>query len=940
VILSRIPAAYRAAYVALLLILLTATTAVGQALTAPLGNDPAIRTGKLPNGLTFYIRQNARPEKRVLLRLAVKAGSIDELEDQRGLAHVLEHMAFNGTAHFKPGELVAYMESIGSRFGAHVNAYTSYDETVYMLEVPTDREGVLARGLQVLSDFGGGMTLDPKEIDKERGVVLEEWRGRLGVGSRLQKIQDPAIYGESRYAERLPIGLPEVLRTFTPQRLRDFYRAHYRPERMGLIVVGDIDPAAAERLLREAFTPLRGQGPAPARRVYPIPPHRETRFALGTDPEAQGSSVTVIYKRPIERLRTAADYRKSLLQSLTQQMMNARLGEIARRGDAPFIGASTGSDTLGRTLEAFTMFARVNDGGIEKGLEALAAELQRVRQFGFGEAELERARKAMLTAYERAYNERDKAESSALVNELVALFLEGEPAPGIAAEFELAKRFVPTITATEAAALVRAMTPEQNRVILTVAPEKSGLMPVTEAALRSAMRSGETASLTPWKDDIADRELLAKAPTPGTVRSRREIPDIGVTVLTLSNGVEAWLKPTDFKNDQVVFTAYSKGGTSLASREEYQDASLSSSLVGLSGIGGFTPVDLGKLLAGKSANASAFIGSNTHGVNGNATPKDLETAMQLLYLQFTAPNHTSEGFDLLKRRLGAQLANQAQNPGAVFGEKLRCVNTKDHYTCRQLKPEDVDRLNAARMAAFYDQRFANAADFTFFFAGAFTVDQITPLLTTYVASLPSRGTPAGRLGDVKLEFPAGIVRETVRKGQEPRASTVMSFFADPGLNELEIHRLNAATTVLEMKLRDILREELGGTYSVGVGFSSTLPQTGYGTTSVQFGSAPENVDKLVTSVLAELDRLRRDGPSADDVQKVKETEKRDIETAMRQNGYWLNSLQTLHLYGWDPARIARRLERTESLTTANIHAALQKYFPADRYTVVTLLPEK
>ena len=902
--------------------------------------DPAIRTGRLPNGLTYYIRRNPRPEKRALLRLAVKAGSIDEADDQRGLAHVLEHMAFNGTTNFKPGELVAYMESIGSRFGAHVNAYTSYDETVYMLEVPTDREGLLSRGMQVLSDFGGGMTLDPKEIEKERGVVLEEWRGRLGVGSRVQTIQEPAIYGNSRYARRLPIGLPEVLRTFTPQRLRDFYRTHYRPDRMGVIVVGDIDPGEAEELIKVAFGPLRAAGRAPARPVYPIPPHTNTRFAIATDREAQASTVTVIYKRPIERLRTAADYRAALVQSLTQQMMNARLAEIARRPDAPFLGASTGGDTLGRTLEAFTMFARVHDGGIDAGLAALMEELARVRQFGFGEAELDRAKRGMLAGYERSYNERDKAESGGLVNELVTLFLEGEPAPGIEAEYQLAQRFVPTITAAEAATLVRRWTPDSNKVVLTVAPEKDGLMPPTEASLRAAMRRGETATVTAWKDDIAGRDLLAKAPVAGSVRSRREIPEIGVTVLTLSNGVEVYLKPTDFKNDQIVFTGYARGGTSVVGEADYRDAALSSSYVGLSGIGGFNPIDLGKLLSGKIANVSTFIGSSTHGVSGSSSPKDVETAMQLLYLQFTAPNYTMEGFELLQRRLRAQLANQAQNPGSVFGDRLRAVNTMDHYTSRPMKPEDVDKLNARRMQEFYGARFANAADFTFFFAGAFTVDQITPLLTTYVASLPSEGRATSKAGDVRIQFPATVRTETVEKGQEPRASTVISFFADPGLNELEIHRLNAATTVLEMKLRDILREDLGGTYSVGVGFSSTLPQTGYGTTSVQFGSAPENVDKLVASVMSEVDRLRREGPSAEDVQKVKETEKRDIETAMRQNNYWINSLQTLHLYGWDPARIAKRLERADSLTVANIHDALRKYFPAERHTVVTLLPEK
>ncbi|MEQ1909173.1 MAG: insulinase family protein [Vicinamibacterales bacterium] len=915
-------------------------TAPMPALSAPLGLDPAIRTGTLPNGLTYYIRRNGRPEKRASVRLAVKAGSIDEADDQRGLAHVLEHMAFNGTTHFKPGELVQYLESIGMRFGAHLNAYTSYDETVYMIDVPTDRDGVLGRGFEVLADFAGGMTLDPKEIDKERGVVLEEWRGRLGVGSRVQTIQEPVLYGKSRYAERLPIGLPEVLRTFTPRRLAEFYRANYRPERMGVIVVGDIDPAAAEQLIRQYFEGLRGRGPAAPRLVYPIPPHVETRVAVATDREAQGSTVTVINKRPRRETRTAADYRRGLVQSLAHQMLNARLGEIARQADAPFLNASTGEDALGRTLEAFTMSARVNDGGIDAGLAALARELKRVRDFGFGEAELERARKGMLSAYERAYNERDKSENGAYVNELVTLFLEGEPAPGIEVEVRMARSFIPTITAAEAAALARTLVPDEgNRVILTVAPDKSGLAPSTQAGLLAAFRRGSAAPVTAWKDDLAASELLARLPTPGSVRARREIPEIGVTVLTLSNGVEAWLKPTDFKNDQVIFTAYSKGGTALAAPEDYRNAALSTQLVGVSGLGGFTPVDLGKLLAGKTAGASAFMGTNTHGVSGSASPRDLEIALQLMYLNFTAPNHTLEGFELMKRRMRAALANQAQSPGAVFGERVRAVNTMDHYTSRAMKSEEVDGLDAGRMASYYEARFANAADFTVFFVGAFTVDQITPLLTAYVASLPSSGMPTARLGELRLGFPVTVLKETVAKGQEPKSQTVMTFFADPGLDELEIHRVNAATAILETKLRDLLREELGGTYSVSVDFSSTQPQSGYGTTSVQFGSAPENVDKLVAGVLGELAQIKREGPSAEDVQKVKEGEKRDLETSMRQNGYWLNSLQTLHLFGWDPTRIIHRAERTELLTRENIQDALRKYFPTDRYTVMTLVPE-
>lgn len=924
----------------MLCVLLTYGTAAAQNLSAALAmTETAVRSGQLPNGLRFYIRQNARPEKRVSLRLAVKAGSIDEADDQRGLAHMLEHMAFNGTTHFKPGELVAYLESIGSRFGPHLNAYTSYDETVYMIDVPTDREGVVPRGFEALSDFAGGMTLDPKEIDRERGVVIEEWRGRQGSGARIQAIQEPALYGQSKYAQRLPIGLPETLRTFSPQRLRDFYRTHYRPERMGVIVVGDIDPTTAERLVRQYFGALAASGRATARPVYPIPAHTETRYAVAVDKEAQGSSVTVIQKRAREALRTVGDYRQALLRGLVHQMLNARLAELARATDAPFLGASTGEGSLGQTVDAFTMSARVNDGGIETGLTALVRELKRAREFGFGQGELDRVKKELLASYDRSFAERDKAESDGFVQELLNVFLRAEPAPGIDAEVALARQLVPTITLGDASALVRTLVPETNRVVLTVAPEKTGLTPSTPQSLRTAFSAGASANVTAWKDELSDRALLAKAPVPGTVRARRQIAEVGVTVLTLSNGAEVWLKPTTFKNDQVVFTGYAKGGTSLAAEPDYRDASLATALVGQSGLGGFTPVDLSKLLAGKTASAAPFIGSATHGVSGSAAPADLETALQLLYLDFTAADHTREGFELLKRRMKAQLANQAQNPNAVYGERVRAINTLDHYTSKPLRVEDVDALNPDRMFAYYQARFANAADFTFFFVGAFTVEQITPLINTYIGSLPSTGVARGAFGDLRLQFPSSVVKERVSKGQDPKSQTLLSFFADTGLNELEIHRANAAADVLEMRLRDILREELGGTYSVGVGYSNTQPLPGYGTMAVQFGSAPENVDKLVAAVLAEVQRLQKEGPSADDIQKVKETQKRDIETALQQNGYWLNSLQTLHLYGWDPVRITKRLERAESLTVDNVHEMFKKYFPLDRYTLVTLVPE-
>jgi zinc protease len=926
-----------AAYLVVALVLTGSGVGRAQDAETPLPLEAAIRSGSLPNGLTYFIRPNVEPASRAMLRLAVKAGSVDEDEDQRGLAHVLEHMAFNGTAHFAPGELVAYLESIGASFGPHVNAYTSFDETVFMLDVPTDRPGVLERGFEALGDFAGGIALTTEEIDRERGVVIEEWRGRLGAGTRMQQPQLDALFGDSRYAQRVPIGTPENLKSFPPDRLRDFYRDHYRPGRMAVVVVGDIDPAAIEGLIREHFGGLTAGGPA--RVQYDVAAHAATRYVSVADVEAQRSSVSIAHKHERQALRTGTDYRRVVVRSLINQMLQARFSEIARRPDAPFLGAGAGDEALGRTVEAFSVQARVNDGGADAGLEALGQEIARVRQHGFGEAELDRAKRSMLASYERSYNERDRTDSGRYASELLRHYLTEEAAPGIEAELELVRRFLPSISAAETGALARELLTEDSRVVLASSPERPGLVAPTEASLGAALDAGTSASVDPWDDEAGGQELLAQLPPTGTVTARRVIPEIGVTVLTLSNGADVWLKPTDFRNDQIVFTSYARGGLAMAAPDNYFNAALATSFVGVAGVGGHNPVDLGKLLAGRLGRASAYVSTYTHGINGSSTPKDLETALQLAYLSFTAPNADAQAFTLLTRQLGAQLANQAQSPGAVYGERLRRINTSDHYSARQLRVEDLPDLDPERMQAFYRDAFSNAANFTFFFVGTFTEDQITPLVARYLGSLPSTGERETSRGDMRLAFPGTVVRETVAKGLEPSSQTAITFFADTGLDEFETHRVQAASGVLQIRLRDILREELGGTYSVSVGYSNTAPQAGYGTTSVRFGSAPENAERLMAAVMGEIDRLRRDGPSDADVQAVKEAEKNEIQTALRENGYWLNSLQAMHLLDRDARRILERTARAESLTRENVHAALQKYFPIDRHTVVTLMPE-
>jgi zinc protease len=902
--------------------------------------DPAVRTGQLANGMRYYIRRNARPASRVALRLAVNVGSLHEENDQRGLAHFLEHMAFNGSEHFKPGELVAFLESIGAGFGPHVNAYTSFDETVYMLEVPTDKPGYVDRGMTAMRDFAAGMSLLAAEIEKERGVVIEEWRGRLGAGMRLMQKQMPVIFAGSRYAERLPIGTPEILKSFPRQRLVDFYRKWYRPDQMAIIVVGDIDAAEMQKLVEKQFGTIPAPKPPVETIDRSVPPNAETRYSVATDPEAQGWSVALAFKKPAEIERTVGDYRRTLIEQLVSQMLNLRLREIARRENAPFLSAQAGSAGLGRSVELFELEATVQEGRLAAGLEALALEARRMQKFGFGKDELERAKAATLAFYERAYKERNTSESGQYASEYVRAFLEQEPIPGIEFEYKIASTFLPGITLDEVMEEARTLVRDDNRLVLAVAPEKQGVAVPTEQQLQAAVQKGEGSMVEAWTDALAGRDLVEKAPAPGKVTARREIAEIGATVLTLSNGVEVWLKPTDFKSDQVLFGSYALGGASLASEADYREATLVTALVGVGGMGGLSPVDLSKLLAGKIAQASPTVSDYTHGTTGSASPRDLETALQLNYLAFTAPNLSREGFELLKLRFIGALENQAQNPRFVFGEKVQQVNTSNHYTAKAPTVADIQSLDLEVMSRFYKERFSNAADFTFLFVGAFNVNEIVPLVERWVASLPSSGKKTSTFRDMGIRFPAGVVKEEVEKGKEPASQTVMSFFADTNLDELEMHRARAAASLLGIRLRDILREELGGTYSVGVNYDSTLPQRGYGAMRVQFGSAPENVEKLTGAVIKEVERLKREGPSAEDLAKVQELERRDLEEATKQNSYWLGSLQTVHMLGWDPVGITRRQQRIEKLSAPVLQEMFRKYFPLDRHTVVTLEPER
>jgi zinc protease len=584
------------------------------------------------------------------------------------------------------------------------------------------------------------------------------------------------------------------------------------------------------------------------------------------------------------------------------------------------------------------MSAGVQDGRLEDGIGVLTTEAQRVREFGFSGSELDRAKKWMAAFYDRAYQERTKTESGSFAQEYLSYFLIDEPSPGIEYEYRLVQQLIPSITETDVSTMAKSLLGDDSRVILAVSPQKPGIKIPTDADLQAAIKSAAAVRVTPWADTTVTRALLESVPAPAGVTSRRAVDSVGLTIVTFANGVEAWLKPTDFKNDQVLFGMNALGGTSLATCADNVSASMAPAYIDFSGAGGLKALDLQKVLNGKLVSARPFISASTHGVSGSAAPAQLETALQLLYQEVTAPGDDPEAFALIRKQLDAMLANRGRSPAQVFGEKLAQINTSDHCASQPLTPERLATLNREKMVAFYKERFANAADFKFFMVGAFKVEDVIPLLARYVGTLPSTGQAASTFKDMGVRFPEGTQRVKVEQGQEPKAQTVMSFFADPAPDPVEQENISAATTVLDIVLRDVLREDLGQTYTVSVSLAQQLPQRGAGHMQVRFSAAPENIEPMTSRVLQEIRKLKETAPTADLTNRARESAKRTYETSLKQNDYWLRRLQSITMLGGDPSEIVTRAQRIDAVTPQALQDVYKKYFPEDRSTIVTLVP--
>lgn len=920
----------------------TKTAAAGAPipLTAVLPVDPKIKIGTLPNGIKYYIRKNAKPEKRAELRLVVNAGSVLETDNQLGLAHFVEHTAFNGTTHFAKNDLVKYLQSIGVRFGADLNAYTGFDETVYILPIPTDTARIIEQAFTILEDWAHGQVFDSAEVVNERGVVREEWRLGKGAGDRMLHQWLPTALKGSIYAERLPIGNEQSIMTATSARLRSFYDTWYRPDLMAVVAVGDFDPAVIEAQIKKHFSRIpKATNPKP-RRLAEVPANKEPLIGIGHDKEATGSDVELLFKLPVEVTRTVGDYRRDLVQRLYLGMLNARLDEISQKPDAPFLGAGASKGNfVGRTSEAFTLAASVKDGGIDRGLEALLLEAKRVDEFGFLQSELDREKQSLVRGYERAYAERDKTQSAALVGELVNNYLVREPIPGVDYEYKIVQQLVPTITLADVNKLASKWITDENRVIIAQSPEKEGVKVPTRAELVAVFESASKTPVVAYTETLSSEALIANEPSAGKVVSGRSIGAVNVTEWTLSNGARVLVKPTDFKADEVLFSAYSPGGTSLASDADYMSAALAPQIMANGGVGQFSRVDLQKKLAGKAASAGASIGETSEGMSGRASPKDIETMFQLIYLNFTAPRLDLSVWEAMKNQFGPYLANRGADPDEVFNDTVQVTMAQHNVRARPLTPALFAEVDPQKALAFYKDRFADASDFTFLFVGNVDTVTLKPLVEKYIASLPATNRKE-TFKDLGVTPPKGVVERVVRKGVEPKANTVIMFTGRCEYAPASCFALRALSELVQIKLNELLREQLGGVYSPSArGSCGRVPHQEYAF-QFQFNSAPDNVEKLTKSVFALIDTLKTQGPNAADVAKVREELTRAREVELKQNNYWLANIAGRDQSGEDIAGLLGAYDAmVKALSPSLLQEAAKKYFDVNNYARFVLLPE-
>ena len=896
--------------------------------------DARIKKGKLANGLTYYVLPHKKPEKRAQIWLAVNAGAVLEDDDQRGLAHFVEHMGFNGTQRFPKQALVDMLEKSGVSFGADLNASTSFDETLYTLTVPTDQPGLLAQSIGVLRDWGGSVTFDPAEVDKERGVVLEEWRLGRGAGTRLFDKQAPVLFHGSKYAERLPIGKPEIIKGAPRDALVRFYKDWYRPDLMAVIAVGDFAPDVVEAKIIEEFASLPPSGKPRPRPEVPVPPHAEELFTVETDPESTSTGISIITKLPHRPVASVRDERRTIAEQLYNTMLSARLDEIRRRPNAPFLSASSRSGTFVRSADSFTQRAVAKDGGAQEAYGALLEELLRVERFGFTATELTRAKSDVLRSFQQAVKQRDTEDGRSFAREIVRHFLQGEAMPGPETELALAEKLLPTIAVGELNRLGQSLA-KGSRVVGVTGP--ATMTKPTEATLRGITKAVASRELKPYDDGGPSVALMATTPTPGPVVTTRAITELGVTEWTLKNGVRVVVKPTDFKSDEVRLFGFAPGGTSLATDADYDSVKFADSLVREGGLGPFDATALRKALAGKVAFASASIDELEESVFAGSSPSDLDTAFQMVHLRFTAPRRDDGAIAAWKEPEIERAKNRRLSPEGTFGEDLQIFSTQNHKRRRPTTPEMIQQIDVSKAFAFYKERFADASRFTFVIVGKVDLERAKTLAETYLGSLPSANRKE-TWRDPNVQRPKGVAKKAVAKGSEPKARVSLTFHGNEAWTRETENDMRMLSEVVRMRLREILREDMGGVYGVSAGGSIARRPKKEFSFSVSFGCAPENVEKLENAAFDEIKVIQANGIGADYINKIKQLRRRDHETSIKENSFWVSELARAYRFGDDPKLILDFDTMVDKVSTDRVRAAAKKYLTSTQYVLGELRP--
>jgi zinc protease len=925
-----------------LLLFLSSNIALAQtSLNQSIPVDPKVKIGKLENGLTYYIRQNSLPEKKVELRLVVNVGSVQEDPDQLGLAHFMEHMGFNGSKNFPKNELVNYLQSVGVKFGADLNAYTSFDETVYILPIASDNPGILEKGFTVLEDWAFNNLLDTNEINKERGVVLEESRLSKGSWERLSRQYLPKLFNGSKYAERLPIGKDSILRGFKPAVLERFYKQWYRPSLMAVVVVGDIDPAEAERLIKAHFSSAKDPVNVPVRpSIINIQARTEPEAMVLTDEETTQASLQIYnFVRPKNKVLTWADYRRTLVEQLMTTLINSRLQEISQKENSPFQYAYTGLSSFLRGYESFNSYAVFGDKPISEAVDVLIAETERARKFGFLETELSRAKANLLNQTETQFKERDKSKSGSIVGEYVSNFLSSSPIPGIENRFKFIQEILPGISLAEVNDVVKNMPASNNAFSLVTAPASMKAKLPDSDSLEKMLVAAAKKPVEPFKEKAIPTKLLDKEPKKGSIVKESRNEKLGTINFTLSNGVSVTLKPTNFKNDQILMDAWRWGGAHKFPLEDKANAENAAQIIRTMGVKDMAPADLNKFLTGKTLNVWPYLNDNEEGIEGSSSIKDFETFLQLTYLYFTQPRKDVGLFNAYIDKQKSSIQFIMKNPQAFFSDTITKVRYNNNPWADQIPSVAYyNTIDVDKTMSLYKQIFSNAYGMHFTFTGNLDEKTVKPLLEKYLASLPS-AVKENNYKDVGLRPVKGIIEHDIKRGKAEQSMVQIFFSGETTFTPKESMALSALMESLNIEVIEKLREEMGGIYGGGFnGYIFRRPYTGF-SVSARIPCGPENVEKLTSALMSLIKGARENGVEQKTLDKVKEGWRKQQQVNLKDNSYWHHALSAAWIERDNPEEILNYEKNVNAITVADLKNAAVKYLSLDNYVKMVLYPE-